>query len=65
MNIPFTITGVIIDIHPSGDGVKISVDCAGSVLRLIIPATESGNLHPGQKITITSTLLNPEIKASR
>ena len=60
-NIPFTTTGTIIDLTPAGNGIEVRVDYAGTVIRLTVTPTKAANLQPGQTVTITSILLNPEI----
>lgn len=57
-NTPFTITGTIIGLTPS----LVHIDCAGTVLSLAITPAKAATLHPGQQVTVTSTLLNPEIR---
>lgn len=56
-----TVTGTIIDLTPIGDTSLVRIDCAGAILQLTIPAAKAAALQPGKTITVTSTLLNPEI----
>ena len=56
-----TIAGTIIDLIPTGDAFLVRIDCAGTTIRLTIPAAKAATLHPGHTVTITSTLLNPEL----
>ena len=56
-----TVTGIIIDLTPIGDTFLVRIDCAGTILRLTISATKAGTLQAGKIITLSSTLLNPEI----
>jgi molybdate transport system ATP-binding protein len=55
-----TISGTIIDLTPANDAALVRIDCAGTTIQLTIPATKAAALQPGQTVTITSTLLNPE-----
>ncbi|HEV2479212.1 MAG TPA: ATP-binding cassette domain-containing protein [Puia sp.] len=54
-----TITGVIIDLTPTGDTFLVRIDCAGTTVRLTVPAAKAATLQPGHTVTIASTLLNP------
>jgi molybdate transport system ATP-binding protein len=56
-----TISGTIIDLTPAGDSFLVRIDCAGAILRLTISPTRAATLQPGRPITLTATLLNPEI----
>ena len=58
-----TIAGTIIDLIPSGDAFLVRIDCAGTTIRLTIPAAKAATLQPGHTVTITSTLLNPELNS--
>lgn len=58
---PFTIAGTIIDLTPKGNAFLARIDCAGTTIQLTIPAAKAATLHPGHTVTITSTLLSPEL----
>ncbi|HWB90554.1 MAG TPA: hypothetical protein VG605_01825, partial [Puia sp.] len=61
LNAPFNSTGTIIDLTPAESGILVRIDCAGAVISLTIPPAKAASLRLGQQVTITSTLLNPEI----
>jgi molybdate transport system ATP-binding protein len=57
-----TFTGTIIDLTPVKDAILVRIDCAGTIIQLTIPAANAATLQPGRPVTITSTLLNPELR---
>ena len=63
----FKTPGTIIDLTPAGEGpdanIIARIDCAGTIITLTLSPSKAQNLRPGQTVTITSTLLDPELSA--
>ena len=56
-----TLTGVIIDLTPTGNDFLVRIDCAGAILSLNVSAGKAATLEAGKTITLTSTLLDPQL----
>ncbi|HEY4109050.1 ATP-binding cassette domain-containing protein [Puia sp.] len=57
----FRTTGTILHIDPAGASSAISIDCAGTVIKLMISTSEAAALKPGQSITVFSPLFAPQL----
>jgi molybdate transport system ATP-binding protein len=58
----FRTTGTILHIGEStGKKVKISVQCAGTIITLDLTPAEASDLQPGQQVTVFSPLFTPQL----
>jgi molybdate transport system ATP-binding protein len=57
----FSAIGEIVDILPADPAFVISVNCAGTILKVIATTEETARLHPGQKVMVASNAFTPVI----
>ena len=58
---PFNATGTVVSIESTENAFLLSVRCADTEIRISVTAEEAAALRPGQQVTVSSTLLAPQL----